>query len=109
MRQVAGFLQLHRRTVANWCISGRIKAVKLGDDWRITGAEVMRLAGGGENETRCPRVMVDLGGLGLLVLVLFASPGPLDRGRFDRYLRGETIANQVGKVGVRFRVGGLSS
>lgn len=47
VRQVAGFLQLHRRTVANWCISGRIKAVKLGDDWRITGAEVMRLARGG--------------------------------------------------------------
>jgi excisionase family DNA binding protein len=47
VRQVAGFLQLHRRTVANWCGSGRIKAVKIGDDWRITGAEVMRLARGG--------------------------------------------------------------
>jgi len=44
VRQVAGFLQLHRRTVANWCISGRIKAVKLGEDWRIAGSEVMRLA-----------------------------------------------------------------
>ena len=24
-----------RRTVANWCGSGRIQAVKLGDDWRV--------------------------------------------------------------------------
>lgn len=50
VRQVAGFLQLHRRTVANWCISGRIKAVKLGDDWRIAGSEVMRLASGGQSQ-----------------------------------------------------------
>ena len=36
-------------------------------------------------------------GLGLLVLVLLTSPGPLDRGRVDRYFEsGETIASQVG-------------
>ena len=47
VRQVAGFLQLHRQTVARWCAEGRIQAVKLGEDWRITGSEVMRLARGG--------------------------------------------------------------
>jgi excisionase family DNA binding protein len=36
-----------RRTVANWCGSGRIQAVKLGDDWRVPRAEVQRLARGG--------------------------------------------------------------
>ena len=36
-----------RRTVANWCGSGRITAVKLGDDWRVPRAEVQRLARGG--------------------------------------------------------------
>ena len=59
VRQVAGFLQLHRRTVANWCISGRIKAVKLGDDWRIAGSEVMRLANGGAHDA-VERIDVDV-------------------------------------------------
>ena len=59
VRQVAAFLQLHRRTVANWCISGRIKAVKLGDDWRIAGSEVMRLANGGAHDA-VERIDVDV-------------------------------------------------
>ena len=46
-RQVAEHLCLTRRTVANWCGSGRIQAVKLGDDWRVPRAEVQRLARGG--------------------------------------------------------------
>jgi excisionase family DNA binding protein len=46
-RQVAEHLCLTRRTVANWCGSGRITAVKLGDDWRVPRAEVQRLARGG--------------------------------------------------------------
>ena len=50
-RQVADFLQLNSRTVANWCLAGRVRAVKLGSDWRIPRAEVARLAGGRERET----------------------------------------------------------
>jgi excisionase family DNA binding protein len=50
VRQVAGFLQLHRQTVARWCAEGRIQAIKLGEDWRIAGSEVMRLARGGDRQ-----------------------------------------------------------
>ena len=50
VRQVAGFLQLHRQTVARWCAEGRIEAIKLGEDWRIAGSEVMRLARGGDRQ-----------------------------------------------------------
>lgn len=42
-RQVADYLSLHRRTVANWCAAGRLSAIKLGDDWRVPRAEVQRL------------------------------------------------------------------
>jgi excisionase family DNA binding protein len=45
-REVAEYLSLSRRTVSNWCGSGRIAAVKLGDDWRIPRAEVVKLARG---------------------------------------------------------------
>lgn len=44
-RQVADFLQLHSRTVAHWCRSGRVAAVRLGAAWRIPRAEVARLVG----------------------------------------------------------------
>ena len=50
VRQVAGFLQLHRQTVARWCAEGRIEAIKLGEDWRIAGSEVMRLARDGDRQ-----------------------------------------------------------
>ena len=46
-RQVAEYLHLTRRTVANWCGTGRVKAVKPGEDWRVPRAEVQRLARGG--------------------------------------------------------------
>ena len=46
-RQVADYFQINRRTVANWCGSGKLAAIKLGDDWRIPRAEVQRLAVGG--------------------------------------------------------------
>ena len=45
--ETAEYLSLSRRTVSNWCGSGRIAAVKIGDDWRIPRAEVARLARGG--------------------------------------------------------------
>jgi excisionase family DNA binding protein len=44
-RQVAEYLGLTRRTVANWCADGRIAALKLGDDWRVPRGEVERLLG----------------------------------------------------------------
>ena len=45
--EAAEYLKLSRRTISNWCGSGRIAAVKIGDDWRIPRAEVARLARGG--------------------------------------------------------------
>lgn len=42
-REAADFLRVNRRTVANWCLDGTIAAYRLGDDWRIARAEVLKL------------------------------------------------------------------
>lgn len=42
-REAADFLRVNRRTVANWCLAGTIAAYRLGDDWRIARAEVLKL------------------------------------------------------------------
>ena len=44
--ETAEYLSLSRRTISNWCGSGRIAAVKIGDDWRIPRGEVARLVRG---------------------------------------------------------------
>lgn len=42
-REAADFLRVNRRTVANWCFVGTIAAYRLGDDWRIARAEMLKL------------------------------------------------------------------
>ena len=39
VREVVEYLSLSWRTISNWCGSGRIAAVKIGDDWRIPRAK----------------------------------------------------------------------
>lgn len=41
--QAAIYLQLNRRTIANWCADGTLHAVKIGDDWRIPREQVQQI------------------------------------------------------------------
>lgn len=43
VEEVAEFLKLHPKTVAKWINEGRIKAVKLGREWRVPKSEIGRL------------------------------------------------------------------
>ncbi len=43
VEEVAEFLAVHKETVKKFIREGRIKGVKLGTRWRITGDEVKRI------------------------------------------------------------------
>ena len=47
--QAARFLQLNRRTVAAMCADRRLRAWKLGDDWRIPHVAIVELLNVGGN------------------------------------------------------------
>jgi excisionase family DNA binding protein len=45
--QTAEYLSLDRATVLRMCNDGRLKAAKIGRDWRISKIELDRMLGGG--------------------------------------------------------------
>lgn len=40
--QVAAILKLHRETVKQWCVSGRLPAFKVGKAWRVRRSELQK-------------------------------------------------------------------
>ena len=40
LKEVAGYLHLHERTIYNWAQEGAIPAAKLGGTWRFRKAEI---------------------------------------------------------------------
>ena len=52
--QTAEYLSLDRTTVLRMCNQGRIKAVKIGRDWRISKAELDRLLLGEPQAEKAP-------------------------------------------------------
>ena len=46
--EAAEFLRWNRRTMANKCLDGTVRALRLGDDWRIPRGEIARLLASAE-------------------------------------------------------------
>ncbi|MBT9156284.1 MAG: hypothetical protein DDT37_01269 [Firmicutes bacterium] len=45
-KEISAKLKLNTRTIYKWIREGRVRAVKLGDVWRISESEIQRLLGG---------------------------------------------------------------
>lgn len=44
--EVAAILDVSERTIRDWCHTGRLKAVKVGRDWRVRVSELDALENG---------------------------------------------------------------
>jgi excisionase family DNA binding protein len=49
--QAAGVLQINRRTLTNMLDRGTLRGVKIGKEWRVSRAEMMRFVEGNETKT----------------------------------------------------------
>lgn len=103
-KQAAAVLQLQPRTVANMLDRGDLHGVKIGKEWRVSRAELMRFVlGGAASATqregvapaeRAPAV-IDKGG----VLVVQAELVD-DLAAFVRQERDRRVATLLGQVGM---------
>ncbi|MUM77624.1 helix-turn-helix domain-containing protein [Pseudodesulfovibrio sp. F-1] len=51
VREVADLLRVHQRTAYRLIIDGRIKAIKIGSQWRVTEPALMEFINGGWRES----------------------------------------------------------
>ena len=103
--QAAKVLQLTRRTITNMLDRGDLRGVKIGKEWRISRAELIRFAETGVTPVAQPRqasdasamvaapVVIDKGG----ILVVQAQPLQ-DLSDFVQRERERRIADQIGQV-----------
>ncbi|WP_439382348.1 helix-turn-helix domain-containing protein [Amycolatopsis lexingtonensis] len=104
VEQVAARLGLHVRTVRNYVRDGRLKAVRIGKQYRITAEDLEAFTGlpvaGRAERARTAELsgVVEIGGLDragadrLSTMVAASVNGPRDGG--ERGLRAETIYDQ---------------
>lgn len=55
LSEVQEILSISRRTMMDYVHSGRVKAVKVGGKWKVSEAEVKRIADGGLDAPAKPR------------------------------------------------------
>ncbi len=103
--QAAKVLQLTRRTVTNMLDRGDLRGVKIGKEWRISRAELMRFVEPDVTPVSQPRQAADASSMDAAPLVideggiLVVQAQPLqDLSDFVQRERERRIADQIGQV-----------
>jgi excisionase family DNA binding protein len=96
--QAAAVLQVKRRTIANMLDRGELRGVKIGKEWRVNRAELMRLMMRSPAETSAkamPPTLINKGG----VLVVKAEPLD-DLADFTQREHDQRVADLIQQVGL---------